>query len=118
MFIGKSTQKSVLFEKETSVEGFPATIIVKEVKRSEYKKPTWHGYGVAIRFDALNNEDEFVYRDTINKSELNRSVINKVLDWAFNVNPPKSLNEFVIQVSHQAVGEYCENPPKSMCVDY
>lgn len=99
----KSNSKETIAEKDTTLDGFPATVTVKEITRRRYNKPTWYGYGITVTFET---DSEFTYRNTIEKSTLNRTFFQRIMDGVFDRNPPTSLSDFIIEVTHTAASEY------------
>lgn len=102
--LGKSTSKEEISQKETHIDGVPATVTVKEITRRRYNKSAWTGYGVTVEFNTTS--DSFTYRNTIQKSKLSRSTTQRFFDAMFGRSPPTSLSEFIIKVTHTAVAEY------------
>jgi len=100
----KSTQKEIISDKETTIDGIPASVTVKEITRHRYNKSTWYGYGVTVTFD--DRGEAFTHRNTIEKSKLHRTFTQRFFDSLLDRDPITSLSEFIIQVTHTAASEY------------
>lgn len=93
--------KETVKEEPTYLLDHPATLKVTEITRRRYNKPTWYGYGITFTVN-FDSQDDFTYRETVEKSRLNRNPIQRFLDHVFNRSPPTSLTDVIIEVSRNA----------------